>query len=361
MKRKSDFLKTTVQHYDLKRTNVVPMVEAMGRTAFSARDLSNAAALYDQMLRDPRCSIFLCLAGSLVSAGLKKVVCDLLDHDMVDVVIATGANIVDQDFFEAIGFQHYQGFPDVDDDLLRQLGISRIYDTLIDEEQLAEVDRIITRLAADLPPRPCSSREFILELTRYLESNSKAQDSILLSAGRRGVPIFVPAFNDCAAGFGLMNHQVACPDAHVTIDSIKDFRELAIIKAKAEDSGIVMVGGGVPKNFVQDVALATQALGKAPVMHKYAIQITVADVRDGALSSSTLKEACSWGKVSLVNEQMVYAEATLALPLIAGYAYHKGGWKNRKQRHYTRLLDGVAATRGEGGTNGDRRPAPAKG
>jgi deoxyhypusine synthase len=360
MKRKSDFLKTVVQHYDLKRTNVVPMVEAMGRTAFSARDLSSAAALYDQMLRDPKCSIFLCLAGSLVSAGLKKIVCDLLDHDMVDVVVSTGANMVDQDFFEALGFRHYQGSPDVDDDLLRQLGISRIYDTLIDEEELAEVDRVITRIAADLPPRPYSSREFILEMTRYLKKNSKAQDSILLSAGRRGVPIFVPAFNDCAAGFGLMNHQIGFPDAHVTIDSIKDFRELAAVKAAADQSGLLMVGGGVPKNFVQDVALATPGLGKAPVMHKYALQITVADVRDGALSSSTLKEACSWGKVSIVNEQMVFAEATLALPLIAGYAYHKGSWKNRKARNYTRLLDGDAAAPVEARTNGNRRPAVAK-
>jgi deoxyhypusine synthase len=343
MRRKSDFLKTVVQHYDMKRTNVVPLVEAMGRTAFSARDLSSAAVLYDRMLRDPRCSIILSLAGSLVSAGLKKVLCDLIDHDMVDVVVSTGANIVDQDFFEAVGYRHYQGSPDVDDDLLRQLGISRIYDTYIDEEQLGEVDRIVTAVAAGLDRRPYSSREFIRELARHLRKDPARPESILLSAFRRGVPIFVPAFSDCAAGFGLLNHQVAHPRSHVTIDSVRDFRELAAVKKEAEETGLLMVGGGVPKNFVQDVALATPSLGRAAVMHKYAIQITVADVRDGALSSSTLKEACSWGKVSIVNEQMVYAEATLALPLIAGYAYHKGGWKGRRARNYNRLLDGASA------------------
>jgi deoxyhypusine synthase len=357
LRRKSDFLKTVVQHFDIKSTNVVPVVESMGRTAFSARDLACAAEIYDQMLRDPKCTIFLCLAGSLVSAGLKKVLHDMVTHNMVDAIVSTGANIVDQDFFEAVGYKHYQGSPFVDDDVLRQLRISRIYDTFIDEDQLCHIDRIVTQIAADLAPRPYSSREFILELGKYLKKNAKDKESIVLAACQRGVPIFVPAFSDCAAGFGLVNHQFANPEAHVSIDSVKDFRELAVVKRWSDETGLFMVGGGVPKNFAQDVALATDALGKQAVMHKYAVQITVADVRDGALSSSTLKEACSWGKVSMVNEQMVFAEATLALPLIAGYAYHRGGWKQRKARNFNRVLDEAPAVRGR---NGRRHAAATK-
>ena len=100
-----------------------------------------------------------------------------------------------------------------------------------------------------------------------------------------------------------------------------------------------MIGGGVPKNFAQDIVVAAEILGDDAPMHKYAVQVTVADVRDGALSSSTLKEASSWGKVDTVYEQMVFSEATLAVPLIVGYAYHKGAWKNRKAKAWTRVLE----------------------
>jgi deoxyhypusine synthase len=124
----------------------------------------------------------------------------------------------------------------------------------------------------------------------------------------------------------------------VAIDSVKDFYELTQIKIANPTTGIFMLGGGVPKNFTQDIVVAAEILGDEAPMHKYAVQVTVADVRDGALSSSTLKEASSWGKVDTVFEQMVFAEATLAVPLIAGYGYHKGNWKARKAKHFGRLF-----------------------
>jgi deoxyhypusine synthase len=173
---------------------------------------------------------------------------------------------------------------------------------------------------------------------RYLEKNGKNKDSIVLQAYKKNVPIFVPAFSDCSAGFGLVMHQVAHPKKHVSIDSVKDFRELTQLKIKARETGLLMIGGGVPKNFAQDVVVAAELLGSEVPLHKYAIQITVADERDGALSGSTLREACSWGKVSVVHEQMVYCEATIALPLLAGYVYHKGNWRNRKEYAYNRFL-----------------------
>jgi deoxyhypusine synthase len=258
---------------------------------------------------------------------------------MVDAIVSTGAIIVDQDFFEALGFKHYKGEINMDDDVLRRLAIDRIYDTYIDEDQLRACDATCAQIADGLDARPYSSREFIREMGRYLKNNAKNRDSVVLAAFEKNVPIFVPAFSDCSAGFGLVHHQWHHPDRHVSIDSAKDFLELTKIKIESKQSGLLIVGGGVPKNFAQDTVVAADYLGFDVGMHKYAVQITVADVRDGALSGSTLKEANSWGKVDQGAEQMVYAEATLALPLIAGYAWHKGAWKNRAARNCSKLFD----------------------
>ena len=145
------------------------------------------------------------------------------------------------------------------------------------------------------------------------------------------VPIFCPAFTDSSAGFGLVMHQEQNPNNHITIDSIREFRELTEIKLQSKQSGLLMIGGGVPKNFIQDTVVCAELLGKKVDMHKYAVQITVADTRDGACSSSTLKEASSWGKVDITKEQMVFAEATSVLPLIASDAYHRKKWEKREK------------------------------
>lgn len=340
-KTKQELLSTEVRHIDIKKFDFVSLIEDMQGTAFQARNLGRAAKIYDQMIKDDKCGVILCLAGSLISAGLKKVVLDLLENNMVDVIVSTGANIVDQDFFEALGFKHYQGSPHLDDTQLQEMAIDRIYDTLIDEDHLRICDDTIAQIANSLPARAYSSREFIAEMGKYLEKHGKNRDSIVLRAWEKDVPIFVPAFSDCSAGFGLVMHQVAHPDKHVSIDSVKDFRELTQLKISAKDTGLLMIGGGVPKNFAQDVVVAAELLGAEVPLHKYAIQITVADERDGALSGSTLREACSWGKVSVVHEQMVFCEATIAMPLIAGYVYSKGSWRTRQARSYSKLFAGA--------------------
>jgi len=270
----------------------------------------------------------------------------LLKANMIDAIVSTGANIVDQDFFEALGFSHYIGSPFVNDHELRELMIDRIYDTYIDEEDLRVCDDTIAQLCNRLEPRPYSSREFIAEMGRYLESDATyapfRDESIVYNAFKKDVPIFVPAFSDCSAGFGLVHHQFYAKGPKLTIDSAADFLEITKIKLAHPDSGIFMLGGGVPKNFVQDIVVAAELITDDEVaMHKYAVQITVADERDGALSGSTLKEACSWGKVDTVYEQMVFAEATIAFPLIAGYAYHKKNWTARSEKRLSRLLTPV--------------------
>ncbi len=331
MASKKDFLKETIQHFDIKKHNVISLVDSMKKMAFSARDLNRAAQIYDRMLNDKDCAVILTLAGSLFSAGLKKVVFDLVNNNMVDAIVSTGAIMVDQDFFEALGFKHYIGTPFVDDNVMRDLHIDRIYDTFIDEDELRICDDTTAKIFDSLEHRPYSSRELLWHFGKYLDENGepKVDDSVIYAAYKKNVPIFVPAFSDCSAGFGIVMHQAKNPESHVSIDSGKDFLELTQIKLKNKETGIFMIGGGVPKNFTQDIVVAAELLEEDASMHKYAVQITVADVRDGALSSSTLKEASSWGKVETTFEQMVYSEATLAMPLIAGYAYHKGAWKNR--------------------------------
>jgi len=290
------------------------------------------------MLKDKKCSIILSLAGSTSAGGCMKLYADLVKNNMVDAIVATGASIVDMDFFEALGFKHYQGSQFIDDKFLRDNYIDRIYDTYINEEDLQKCDNTIFKIANSLEPRPYSSREFIYEMGKFLKKNAKKKDSLIELAFDNNVPIFCPAFTDSSAGFGLVLHQVKNPKNHLTIDSIADFRELTEIKIKAGTTGLLMIGGGVPKNFVQDTVVCAEILGKEVEMHKYAIQITVADSRDGACSSSTLKEACSWGKVDTAYEQMVYAEATSVIPLLASDAYHRGFWKKRTKRNFAKLF-----------------------
>ncbi len=341
MANKRDYLNPDkiIRHIDVKQHNVVELVDAMGGMAFQARNLHRAATIFDMMVKETECGIYLTLAGSLVSAGLKQVVVDMLENNMCDALVSTGANIVDQDFLEALGFLHYQGTPFVDDNDLRDLMIDRIYDTYIDEDDLRVCDMTIAEIANSLEPRPYSSREFLVEVGTWLVENDKGQGSIIRTAYEKGIPIFCPAFSDCSAGFGLVHHQYFTKGDVVTLDSAKDFLELTRTKIEMKTTGIFMIGGGVPKNFTQDVVVAAEVLGETADMHKYAIQITVADERDGALSGSTLKEASSWGKVETTYEQMVFAEATMAMPLIVGYGYHKNNWKARKPRRLNDYLE----------------------
>jgi len=336
---KNDFLRDPVKHIDIKSFDSTEIIEAMKNMSFTARDTARAADIFNRMIRDDECTIILCIAGSTSAAGCKQIYTDMVRHNMVDVIVATGASIVDMDFFEALGFKHYKGSSFVDDRMLRDLYIDRIYDTFIDEEQLQVCDNTIKEIADSLPPEPYSSREFIEEMGKYLINNAEKPDSLVQAAYENDVPIFCPAFSDSSAGFGLVRHQAENEESHISIDSVKDFRELTEIKIKSPVSGLFMIGGGVPKNFAQDTVVCAEILGKPSNMHKYAIQITVADVRDGALSSSTLKEASSWGKVDTVYEQMVYAEATSVLPLIISYVYHARGWEGRWERKWSKIFE----------------------
>jgi deoxyhypusine synthase len=342
--RKAELLSSVVEHIDIKSFDARPIIDSMKKMSFTSRDLARATGIYNQMLEDPNCSIFLVIAGSTSAAGCMDLYAELVRNNMVDGIVATGATIVDMDFFEGLGHKHYQALEIPDDDTLRSLYIDRIYDTYIDEEELQHVDHTIFEIAETLEPKAYSSRAFIREMGKYLMEHGKKENSLVKLAYEHDVPIFCPAFTDSSAGFGLVKHQVDAMKAgkpYLTIDSIADFRELTEIKIAAGSTGLLMIGGGVPKNFIQDTVVCAEILGHEDVeVHKYAVQITVADVRDGACSSSTLQEAASWGKVNTGIEQMVFAEAGSVMPLLASDAYHRGHWKNRAKRGWAKLFGG---------------------
>jgi deoxyhypusine synthase len=352
---KKELLSRPVQHVDITRFDARPVINAYRDMAYSSRTLAQAADIYSMMLRDRECAVILTLAGSVISAGLKKAVITLLENNMVDAIVSTGANIVDQDFFEGLGFRHYiaPGSPEappVDDMTLRNLMIDRIYDTYINEDDLRDCDARTKEIFDAFEPGAYSSREFIEAMGAYLVRHHPRNESLVKTAYLKRVPIFVPAFSDCSAGFGIVLQQTEAIEegrGQVAFDSGKDFRELTDIKLACRDTGLLMLGGGVPKNFAQDIVVAAELLnerkgGKARGdigMHKYAIQMTVADSRDGALSGSTLREACSWGKVDVVHEQMVFGELSALFPILTSDAYHRGEWKKRKGFKFADLFE----------------------
>lgn len=336
--KKSDLLKETIEHIDIKSFDSTPIIDSMRKMSFTSRDTASAADILLKMIHNTECTNILTLAGSTSAAGCMQVYVEMVKNKMIDVVVATGASIIDMDFFEALGHKHYRGTTEINDGILRDLYIDRIYDTFIDEEELQNCDGTIKEISDSLEKRPYSSREFISEMGKWLVENSVKKDSLIQVCYENNVPIFCPAFSDSSAGFGLAKHQWEHPEKHVSIDSVADFLELTKIKMAAGVTGLFMIGGGVPKNFAQDTVVCAEILGKEVPMHQYAVQITVADVRDGACSSSTLKEASSWGKVQVTDEQMVYAEATSVLPLIVSYAYHKGTWKHRQLKNWSKLF-----------------------
>ncbi len=335
---KKEYLKNPVEHIDITSFDSRSIISSMEKMSFVSRETANAANIFNEMLKDKECTIFLTLAGSTSAAGCMDIYKDLVKYNMVDAIVATGASIIDMDFFEALGFRHYQGSQFQDDNELRKNYIDRIYDTYIDEDELQMCDKTICDIADSMEPRSYTSREFIKEIGNYLKKKSIKKNSLIETAFDNDVPIFCPAFTDSSAGFGLVMHQEKNPKNHITIDSIREFRELTEIKIQSKGSGLFMIGGGVPKNFIQDTVICAELLGKDVDMHKYAVQITVADSRDGACSSSTLKEASSWGKVDVTKEQMVFAEATTVLPLIASNAFHKGEWKNRERKNLSKIF-----------------------
>jgi deoxyhypusine synthase len=299
--------------------------------SIQARNLGNCAEVFKNMLKDKqRPTILLGLAGPLIAAGLRKVIRDMIEYNLVDVVVSTGA-ILYQDYYQALGFKHYIGSPDSDDAMLRDLYINRIYDTYVDEEKFAQVDSMIGKFACGLEPKSYSSREFISLLSDTVDD----KNSILVTAKKRGIPIFCPALNDSSIGIGLTEHYYWSKRTgrpRLTIDSIRDNYELTQIVVASRATAAFYVAGGVPKNYINDSVVMSYIFGNSSGGHKYALQVTTDAPHWGGLSGSTLDEATSWGKINRkAARAMAFVEPSVSLPLIAGYALQKKLYKGRKR------------------------------
>ena len=337
MKRKKrELLGGSVRQVDLEKAkNTAALLDQYADASIQARNLGMAAQVFGRMLTDEeRPTILLGLAGPLIAAGLRKVIRDLIHYNLVDVVVSTGA-ILYQDYYAAKGGIHAVGNPEADDAELRELLIDRIYDTYVDEEKFQEFDTSIARFADTLEPRNYSSREFISKLSGTIQD----ENSILVAARKKGVPIFCPAINDSSIGIGLTEHYYCARKTgrpKIAIDSIRDNYELTQIVVKSKRTSAIYIAGGVPKNYINDSVVMGYIFGVDTGGHKYAVQLTTDVPHWGGLSGSTLSEARSWGKVNKkANFAMAFVEPSVSLPLLTSYALQKKLYKNRTRLRYT--------------------------
>ena len=335
MKKISKFLHQPIRHVDVQGTpSLLHLVKAFEHTSFQSRNVFKCYEVFRKMLEDPTCVIFMGLSGAMVPGGMRKVIRDMIEMKLVDAIASTGANIF-HDLFEGFGFRHYVGSEEEDDDLLRRHRIVRIYDALMDDEQINQVIHLLSKVPKALKERVVSSRRYLEVLGNQLED----ENSILKTASRHGVPIFIPALSDSSIGIGLtfLHVRKKSSPGGLVIDQIRDNYEIAQLKRLAPVTGAIYVGGGVPKNYIQQLGPVSELLFQKESGHRYAFQITTDDPKWGGLSGCTFEEAKSWGKIEKKSAYAaVYVDATIVLPLLVGAILQEGkAWRNRKRRCFT--------------------------
>jgi deoxyhypusine synthase len=328
-------LKKTVEPIDVTKVEGLgELLTQFQSSSIQARNLGRALTVWENALTDPkRPTIFLGLAGPLIAAGLRKVLRDLIDWGLVDVVVSTGA-VLYQDIYQTIGGRHWMGSPNADDVQLRELYLDRIYDTYVDELKFEETDRAIGAVTERMPARPASSREFL----RFLGEQFDDPASIVATAARRGVPVFSPALIDSSIGIGLtLHYQKNRGKERFLLDSVRDNYELVQILSQSPRTGVVYIGGGTPKNWINDgIVMANYAFGREGEGHFYALQLTTDVPHWGGLSGSTLDEAQSWGKISkTATRSMAHLEASIGLPLLVGALWNRRKlWQPRSRLQF---------------------------
>jgi deoxyhypusine synthase len=310
------YLDKEIGHVDVSSNGELDdLVTSFSRASFQARNISECVEAYRQMLQDEEAVIFFGLAGAMVPAGMRKIIADLIRYHLIDVLVSTGANLY-HDFFEGLGYHHYVGSASVSDRELRQARIDRIYDTFASDAEFDRTEERIAEIASNLEPRVYSSRELLSLLGGELDDD----ESILCTAAREQVPVFCPALCDSGIGMGLTHHYGQSEGGpRPIIDQIRDNFEIVQIKRDAVRSGAVFIGGGVPKNYIQQLTPMLDGFGLRREGHKYFIQITTENPKYGGLSGCTPAEAESWGKVAGDGvAATAYVDATIGLPLVAG-------------------------------------------
>lgn len=314
-----------------EKTNLAGLLEQFGNTSFQSRNLYRAYRTLEAMETDPdRPVIFLSLAGAMVPAGMKNVIIEMMKRNMVDVIVSTGANIT-HDVCEALGYSHYVGSNEFSDEELRKSNIVRIYDTYLSGAAFIAEGRLVLKLVSKLEKREYSSREFLYNLGNEI-NNSK---SFLSMASRLGLPVFCPALNDCDIGIALTKSYVEnTSERRFLINPIRDNYEIYQIYKRASKTGIVIIGGGVPRNYTQQVPVIDEVItGRMTkdnlyIGYNYGVLITTDDPKWGGLSGCTFSESLSWGKYSVESyTATVYCDATIAFPLVVGAVIQKSSKK----------------------------------
>lgn len=312
-KARKRYLKKAVRPIEVKAGSTVGgLVRRMGAIGFQGRNLSLAVDIWEEMLKSGA-TVFFGLAGAMVPAGMRDVVVYLLKKRYIDCLVSTGANLF-HDIHETLGRYHWQGSANMDDNALRDAGIDRIYDVFAIEDEFNKADRYIYDFAGSLPGRPHTTREFLSLLGKDLAKRAK-KDGIVTTAYKAGVPVYCPAVADSSIGIALA---LKNGPGHFIFDLIGDVKETASIAAGASVTGVVYVGGGTPKNFIQQTEVTATLMCKKVDGHKYAIQVTADSPHWGGLSGCTFEEAQSWGKIARRSTHVtVNSDATIALPVIA--------------------------------------------
>src|SRR6476646_10637848 len=315
MKTKSRFLRAPIEPFAIVADAAASdLLARMERISFQGRNLAIARRIWEKMLAGD-CTIFLGMAGALSAGGMRMVVSYLIANRYIDCLVSTGANLY-HDLHETRGRHHYLGSPHEDDAALQAEHIDRVYDTYAKEDEFCENDEWIAAFALTLERRPHTSREFLYKLGEYLWKET-GQDGILTAAFKANVPIFCPAIADSSIGMGLS--QARHRDAAAGhIDVIGDIVESANIVIRHPRTASVVLGGGTPKNFINQASVQAEFFDDRVGGHRYALQIVTDVPHFGGASGSSLEEARSWGKLASDAAQIsVQADATIALPLLA--------------------------------------------
>jgi len=318
------------------------MLSAFNNTSFQSRNLASCVQIFTKMLEDPdKPTIFLGLAGAMIPAGMKKVVSTMVKRKMVNVVVTTGANAY-HDLVESFGHYHYKGSPDVNDAELYKRRIDRIYDTFGDEEKYRLIDEKITKLADGIRTEKSgamvmSSREFLHELGGLIDREGKKDEkesSFLWNCWHHKVPVFVPALCDSSIGLALTGHYINSIKKGLkplVIDQIRDNHEIFEIKKSSKKTGVIYIGGGVPKNYIQQTSYLEEIFGLRNRGHDYGFQITTDRPEWGGLSGCTFKEGVSWGKDKPTGKFVTcYCDVTIALPLIVKAVLERLGKRTQR-------------------------------
>src|SRR6476659_10506202 len=314
MKKKSRFLQTPIEPFAVEAgLTADEILSRMERISFQGRSLATAHRIWRKMLEDD-VTIFMGMAGALSAGGLRLIVAPLIAHRYIDCLVSTGANLY-HDLHETRGQHHSVGSAHADDARLAEDRIDRVYDTYASEEEFIGNDNWIADFAASLEPRPYTSREFLHRLGGHLWETT-GRDGILTSAYRANVPIFCPAIADSSIGMGLSQARQKTPGAGY-IDIIGDIVESANLVIRRPRTASVVLGGGTPKNFINQASVQAEFYSEDVSGHRYAVQIVTDVPQFGGASGSSLEEAKSWGKLASDASQVsVQADATIAFPIL---------------------------------------------